>query len=63
MKIKIKNTGLIGYYLEQKFRDDEMLEKSGLVFSKSKKTIWLDYKDDTDLANRISYILLILTDR
>ena len=63
MRMKIKNIGLTGYYLEQNFQDADMLEKSGLVFSKSGKTVYLDYDNEADLAKKFSYILLILTDR
>lgn len=61
--VKIENKGLTGYYLEQKFVDDE---KSGLIFVKDgeeKEEIELHYENKTDLEKKLSYILMMLTDR
>lgn len=58
-KLKIENKGLTGYYLQEKFEDEA---KSGLVFTKDDE-IELQYEDDKDLEKKLSYILMILTDR
>jgi hypothetical protein len=66
MKLKIKNTGLTGYYLEQKLSSD--LDKSGLKVISDEKgekpdKIELHYTDEKDLEKKISLILGILTDK
>ena len=65
MKIlKIKNEYLTGYYLEQKFQDD--LEESGLRFIQEdgeEEKIELHYNDEKDLEDKLSFILMMLTDR
>ena len=64
-KIKLENKGLTGYYLEQKFEGDE---ESGLVFipdenGEEKEEIELHYEDENDLQKKLSYILMMLTDK
>lgn len=65
MIINVKNTGLTGYYLEQKFQGDD---ESGLKIiealdENTPEKIELHYSDKTDLENKISYILMMLTDK
>lgn len=65
-KLKIKNTGLTGYYLEGKFNDE--FTESGLKFiqddsGETAGEIELHYKNESDLENKVSYILMILTDK
>ncbi len=64
--LKIENEGLTGYYLEEKFQDE--LDESGLVFisdetGETSDKIELHYKNEKDLESKLSYILMILTDR
>lgn len=77
--LKIENEGLTGYYLGQKFENpgrhaesgfQKIIkgdEHSGLVFIQEnedeKETIELHYTDEKDLKNKVSYILMVLTDR
>jgi hypothetical protein len=65
--INIKNEFLTGYYLEQRFQDE--LDKTGFEFIDAdddrdkKQEILLHYKDGKDLEEKISYILMVLTDK
>lgn len=63
-KIKLENKNLMGYYLMDTFYKDN---KSGLKFisneEKGRDDIELHYKDEEDLSKKLSYILLILTDK
>lgn len=64
MKINIKNVGLTGYYLSQKF--DEYPNESGISFNQvmdCKEEIEINYKDMEDLEEKISFILMVLTDK
>lgn len=76
-KLNIDNEGLTGYYLEEKFVDNHEqrgstirgCEESGLVFIQEDETgenpgkIELHYKDESDLENKLSYIIMMLTDK
>lgn len=78
-KLSIENKGLTGYYLEEKFVDDpgrfneesEVIEgdkESELMFIPDRTgetggEIELHYKDEEDLEKKISYILMMLTDK
>lgn len=64
--ININNEYLTGYYLYDKFQNE--LEETGLEFIQDGKgeeaeEIKLHYKDDKDLEKKISYILMVLTDK
>ena len=64
--INIKNEYLTGYYLMEKFQNESA--ETGLVFiqdetRETKERIELHYTDATDLENKLSYILMILTDK
>lgn len=75
--LKIENIGLTGYYLEDKFvenhfpSDDGIIKgcnESGLVFKCDEQglkspEIELHYKDNVDLENKVSYIIMMLTDK
>lgn len=64
--LHIENPGLTGYYLEQKLGDEP--EESGIVFipgetHDDKETIEIHYEDKADLEKKLSYILMVLTDK
>lgn len=64
--ININNEYLTGYYLQDKFQDE--LEKTGFEFitdeaGEEAEEIKLHYKDHEDLEKKISYILMVLTDK
>lgn len=64
MVINIKNEGLTGYYLRDKFQ--EYLNESGFKFIESeneKEKIEIYYIDKQDLENKLSFILMLLTDK
>jgi len=63
MEILITEAGLKNYYLEEKFKDEEA--ESGLKFTtvSDDTTVTLNYTDQTDLENKINYILFMLTDK
>jgi len=65
MIINIKNEGLTGYYLQDKFQT--YLEESGFKFIESLETeeekIEIHYNDNQDLENKLSFILMLLTDK
>ncbi len=76
--LKIKNPGLTGYYLQEHFVVDHHFGKgpdgiikagkeTGLVFiqkdAEDEETIELHYKNEKDLEAKLSYILMILTDK
>ncbi len=65
MIINIKNEGLTGYYLRDKFQ--EYLDESGLKFIESIETgddkIEIHYIDKQDLEKKLSFILMLLTDK
>lgn len=79
MVLKIENTGLTGYYLNDKFVDDPTqfdeendsiygCDESGLVFiqdvtGETPEKIELHYINNTDLEKKLSYIFMILTDK
>ena len=65
-KLNIENKFLTSYYLEQKFGSES--EETGLKFiepedENGKEKIELHYKDEKDLEEKLSYILMILTDK
>lgn len=64
--LNIENKGLTGYYLEDKFQDE--FRETGFEFidendGETPVEIKLHYSDHEDLEKKISYILMILTDR
>lgn len=65
MVINIKNEGLTGYYLEDKFQ--EYIEESGFKFiestEKEGEKIEIHYIDKQDLEKKLSFILMLLTDK
>ena len=65
MVINIENISLTGYYLEDKFH--EYLEESGFKFIESTETkkdkIEIHYNDEKDLEKKLSFILMLLTDK
>lgn len=68
MTIIINKENLTCYYLEQKFQEEEKL--SGLKFEEheededgSTTTTTFNYKNDKDLAKKLNYILMMLTDK
>jgi hypothetical protein len=59
--LKIENKYLTGYYLEQYFGDE--FEETGLKFTSNGKKIELHYDSIEDLEEKVSYILMRLTDK
>ena len=62
-KLKIENKYLTGYYLEQYFGDE--FEETGLKFTSNGdgEKIELHYDSIEDLEEKVSYILMRLTDK
>ncbi len=61
MQVKIKTKGLTKYYLEQYFEGDD---ESGFIFdNEDNDNITLEYVDQEDLERKLSFILMILTDK
>lgn len=63
MILNIENKHLTSYYLDQYFGDE--FEKSGLKFvpGDDREKIELHYDSLEDLEQKVSYILMILTDK
>lgn len=64
--LKIKNEGLTSYYLKQKI--ETYKGESGLAFIKDETGetsghIEIHYENKLDLESKLSYILMILTDK